>query len=151
MLLRIYTKWNPKEWLQNLWSHHGWTGAVEDVTRIEYQCRTRQAARAQWDGSLGDWMPAVHRLWDDALARYKLCASLPSLHRQANEAPMHPAWKELAHGRGPRKLNVPTPPPRPPAGEGVTRAMERFALAGGDVALLQRVAASLARVHTQGG
>lgn len=146
MLLRIYTKWNPGEWLQNVWTYYGWNGCTEDVTRIEYQCRTRQAARAQWDGTLQDWQPAVHRLWDDALARYKLCSALPSLYRQANEAPMHPAWRALAHGDGPRRLQVPAPPRQPPDGQSVARAMERFALAGGDTALLQRVAASLARV-----
>lgn len=146
MMLRMYTKRDQGEWLQNVWAFGGWRPGVE-VTRVEYQCRTRQVERAAWNGTLADWSSAAHRLWDDALARYRLCTALPSLYKQANEARTHPAWEALAHGVGPRKLRVPTPPQLPPTGDSVTRAMERFALEGGDVALLQRVAASLARVH----
>lgn len=146
LMLRLYTKNDAGPKLQGLWMANGWNG--EQVTRIEYQCRTRQIARAvKWKGDEQTWEKEIAALWNDCLARVRLCIEVPMLKRQANEAKTAPQWEALAVDGKMRKLEAPPRPLPPPSAEHMARVLSSYIERGGDPRDIERVLASAVRVH----
>lgn len=88
--LRIYnktTECNDRD--REQWTMNGWSGA--DVWRVEAQVRERGLPR---NLSLPEHVGA---LWNDALARYRMCARNPRTYSQQNKAPTHDLWRLLGN------------------------------------------------------
>lgn len=86
--LRIYNKTREcNERDRERWTMSGWSGA--DVWRVEAQIRERGLPRNLL-------LPeCVGVLWNDALARFRMCERNPRTFSQQNKAPTHELWKML--------------------------------------------------------
>lgn len=99
LMLRIYLKSKHcTEDDRHRWARHGWDGS--DVWRIEYELHTRALPRDKRRQTLVALPEQVPVLWNDALARIRMCEQPPRGLSQQNKAKTAALWRALAIGQG---------------------------------------------------
>ena len=149
LLLRLYEKSGEADLPPMLlaeWTSHGWCGG--DVTRVEFQLRTRVLSRT-WPqgGGEADWPAFIAAAWSDALARMRLTARPVARYSQAADAPTDPRWLSLGK---PCRVKLPGRRVSDADPEMLRGAIERYLMRGLTMTQVTAVVGSLARAWRAG-